>query len=1372
MKNAKRVLVLLLSFSISMAAFSPHAMFAKADTSGQTGVQTTGQTAASPLTLTSSNNFLVASFNWAKSTALGYVQTGKTTAPNFGTTTVDTMPSYSAGYPWRDAFCVRDFSHMAVGAHLLGLDTENYDMLSTFAATATAARGYFPLWEMCFDGTTPLALDYKTDTNFVREIPGVFQLVSDGDNLYRWTGDSNYVNNATLTNYYSNVMTKILQPSADGGVLDANGVASSTATSIWNGVISYNEQSRSPLFESGDGIGTQYQAYLAYSDLAAAAGDTTDASAYAAKAAALQSYYSTNWFNATDNTYDRGFTSTGSSYDDFGKENSWFMPMERITDPGTKTTNYLNYIDSQCQSTLSSPFNIEAYSYLPEVFYPWGQNDTAWKWLKYVMGSRTSYPEISFETIGDITTQLMGIQAYAAENKVTTDPRLPTGNVSQVAWVDLNHIKVGQNDIEVKHEGNGKTTFTNNSGPSALDWEADFDGSFPTLTVNGTSICANTKTVNGVTISYVTVPVAVGASAVVTTGAALPAQASIATDNAVQNADFESGTSGWTFTGDAGVAATNPHAGAASAYINAGAGNEASQTASVLDAGTYTLSGWFSSGGGGTFGARVNGNDAGTVPIPKGSAYGRLSIPGIVLNTGDSVEIYATGPDSGSTDMDDISLTPVNKVMDPGFERAVPPAVALNPNELLTNPSFETQTGPNTGWTFTQGQAGFATNAPHIGLGLAYINTGTANTISQTVTAATTGTYTASVWVSSSGSGGVFGVSVNNGASALTVPIPRNQTYNQLTIPNIALNAGDTIQVYATGATSGWVNVDDFSLTTSGNVYSTVAPTLTPSAWRFSYNSNGTLSGLTRNPNTGVYSGYITSGTKESNPNWGMYGQMYSTDVIGTAGTYTLSGYLSATDAPVGTTLGRQGIFGVLVNGVDEGSVSVNASGSYQQYTVPNISVNAGDCVDVYVKGSTDGSVYADDISLTRNSVVTFNTNGGTAVSAESVVYNGNAGKPADPSRAGYAFAGWYSDNGTFANPFDFDHAAVTADTTVYAKWTAVPQSAGGGSAPVDTTVTGTAGSNGAATASISSADTDASTVANVIVTLGTATVTAPSSVFSGVLGGDSAGTLQLSQAPSPAATQAQVAAAAAAGGSIPISTLDFDLTRISSAGTSEAVHALGGSVTVTIRLTDAQIAQIADVSRAHLFYYDPATGLLTDMGAVFDLTAKTVTFVTNHFSTYVIAAGSAAATVGVTYDAHVQRTGWQPYVNDGAEAGTDGKALRVEALNVKLTGTVPAGASVTYQAHVQTQGWQKAVANGAEVGTVGKALRLEALKITLSGLPGYAVEYRAHVQGIGWMPWQTTANGTALSAAAEAGTVGKALRLEAIEIKIVKAAS
>ena len=236
------------------------------------------------------------------------------------------------------------------------------------------------------------------------------------------------------------------------------------------------------------------------------------------------------------------------------------------------------------------------------------------------------------------------------------------------------------------------------------------------------------------------------------------------------------------------------------------------------------------------------------------------------------------------------------------------------------------------------------------------------------------------------------------------------------------------------------------------------------------------------------------------------------------------------------------------------------------------------------------------------------------------------------------------------------------------------------------------------------------------------------------------------------------------------VAVININLNRTTSAG-SEAVHNLSGAVTVSITLTDAQIAAIKSGSDPYVYYYDSDTGALTDMKAAFDLTAKTATFTTTHFSSYVISTTNKAteSTIGVTYSSHVQREGWLSYVSDGALSGTTGKALRLEGFKIKLTGDVPTGASITYKAHVQHIGWQSAVSDGAVAGTTGKSLKVEAVKITLSGMSGYEVQYRAYVQDKGWLDWQTSSNGTDISDASAAGTTGQSRRLEAIEVRIVK---
>ena len=66
--------------------------------------------------------------------------------------------------------------------------------------------------------------------------------------------------------------------------------------------------------------------------------------------------------------------------------------------------------------------------------------------------------------------------------------------------------------------------------------------------------------------------------------------------------------------------------------------------------------------------------------------------------------------------------------------------------------------------------------------------------------------------------------------------------------------------------------------------------------------------------------------------------------------------------------------------------------------------------------------------------VVTFESNGGSAVAAKRVSENSHLLMPDKPTKEGHIFAGWYEDAG-FTKVFDFDSTLVTQSMTLYAKW-------------------------------------------------------------------------------------------------------------------------------------------------------------------------------------------------------------------------------------------------------------------------------------------------------------------------------------------------
>ncbi len=78
---------------------------------------------------------------------------------------------------------------------------------------------------------------------------------------------------------------------------------------------------------------------------------------------------------------------------------------------------------------------------------------------------------------------------------------------------------------------------------------------------------------------------------------------------------------------------------------------------------------------------------------------------------------------------------------------------------------------------------------------------------------------------------------------------------------------------------------------------------------------------------------------------------------------------------------------------------------------------------DVELRPSTTSAYY-----------VKFESNGGTPVPAQVVPQGGKVKKPDDPANGDYKFGGWYQDDSTFNNLYNFN-TPVTSKMTLYAKW-------------------------------------------------------------------------------------------------------------------------------------------------------------------------------------------------------------------------------------------------------------------------------------------------------------------------------------------------
>lgn len=485
------------------------------------------------ITIDSSSTLLKEAFDSAKPKAKQYVRTDKYGLINrdeCGTPTSmgNYMPSYWAGYAHRYAFYSRDMAHQMSGAHLLGLDCENFEMLKAFAGTSNEERKWYPVWAINFDGSI-FDLDYwevdekdfldKEDA-FVREVPAVFELVEKGYKMYMWTGESRYIDDPVLWNYYTKALTDFI---ALHDTNNPNGIAEGAiGGGIFWGTATYNERGNEGLIEAGDGIACQYQAMSCYANMLEAKGETEKAKEFAQKASDLKQYFNTKWSveEGTDE-YIRGYNDKGEAFSGFGREQSWFMPMKGITEPGERTNALLADLYEKCLDPNTAPPNIEAISYLPDTFFPYGKNEEGWHFMKHILskidephemraqGTNGDYPEISYTVVSQTVEGLMGVTPNAPKHSVATISRLP----EEIDWVALDHIAVGNNDIYVRHDGQTKSTLKNNSGDK-ITWEVQFEGQYPSIRVNGETSKAYTKKVNGVTVTYQCVDVYPGTTAV------------------------------------------------------------------------------------------------------------------------------------------------------------------------------------------------------------------------------------------------------------------------------------------------------------------------------------------------------------------------------------------------------------------------------------------------------------------------------------------------------------------------------------------------------------------------------------------------------------------------------------------------------------------------------------------------------------------------------------------------------------------------------------------------------------------------------------------------------------------------------------------
>ncbi len=458
----------------------------------------------SQLELTSSDTHLVDSFNWAKQQALAYVFNGDPVGP-----------WYEASLPGRKAFCMRDVSHQAVGAHALGLSQYTHNMLRRFAENIAASRDWCSYWEIN-NQNLPAPVDYKSDQVFWYNLPANFDVLDTCYRMYLWTGDPSYIHDPVFLNFYSRTVTDYVSRWDLHPNHIMNRKNNATPPPFFRGDPSY-EESRQDITLGVDLLAAQYAGYRSFAAIQAIRGNRNSAMLYLASASDVKSLINSTWWNSERGSFYAYLDANRQLQGHAGADVLYWD----AADDGSRAQGALH--DLLQDQRTQTPNAVEPESHYAEILYRYGAPEAAYNEIMDLSKpgrERREYPEVSFSVVGAIVTGLMGIQVKPSQSiqqiarngrlspVVQTLPRL----TAKTAWVEIRNLPVESDWITVREVANDETVLINH-GKKTLVWQATFPGRSATLIVNGKLIPAHLEThYLHLDVTWVQVPVPAGAT--------------------------------------------------------------------------------------------------------------------------------------------------------------------------------------------------------------------------------------------------------------------------------------------------------------------------------------------------------------------------------------------------------------------------------------------------------------------------------------------------------------------------------------------------------------------------------------------------------------------------------------------------------------------------------------------------------------------------------------------------------------------------------------------------------------------------------------------------------------------------------------------
>lgn len=422
---------------------------------------------ASGAVFISSDTILTQAFDWAQHMALSYAHDGGDPVGAW----------YEAALPGREAFCMRDVSHQAIGAHLLGLSRHNKNMMQRFAGSVSAKRDWCSFWEIN-RYARPCPADYVSDSSFWYNLNANFDVLVSCLKLYQWTGDADYVRKLPFRRFYEVTTHEYvdrwrLRPSqlmCRPAVLnDRISASAHDPFRARRGIPSYTE-GIDGLTMSADLVAVMYAAFRAYALVCRYGGQTEKADSASNQAECYRQLLNDKWWNSHEQVYETLLTDQGFSSSRPGIE---FLLQYGAVRDSARIVSCLDHLDSRSSA-------IELLSYQPLLLFTYGRPAAAERLVAELPRmARASYPEVSFAIVEGLVGGLMGLQPDYTTHSLQTAYR---GMGEKTA--EVRNMPLWGRSISVKHWGHRATRLVNTTGYK-ISWTARFKGHHKKLWVNG-----------------------------------------------------------------------------------------------------------------------------------------------------------------------------------------------------------------------------------------------------------------------------------------------------------------------------------------------------------------------------------------------------------------------------------------------------------------------------------------------------------------------------------------------------------------------------------------------------------------------------------------------------------------------------------------------------------------------------------------------------------------------------------------------------------------------------------------------------------------------------------------------------------------------